>query len=131
MTTHGMGSFEITSWNEDRYEEYEDTRGLAQADVTQTFTGDIEGTGSVRWLMCYRPDGTADWVGLQRVDGRIGRSSGSFVLQTIGTFDGTRAAGDWSVVPDSATGQLQGLTGRGRIEAPMGSKATFTLDYDL
>ena len=131
MTTHGTGTFQITSWDEDRYTEMEGERGLSQANVTQSFSGDIEGAGSVRWLMCYRPDGTADWVGLQHVEGRIGDRSGSFVLQTVGTFDGSKAAGRWSVVAGSGTGELAGLSGEGRIEAPMGSQATYTLEYEL
>jgi hypothetical protein len=81
--------------------------------------------------MCYRPDGTADWVGLQRIVGRVGDRSGSFVLTTLGTFDGSRAAGDWSVVPGSGTEELEGLRGTGRIEAPLGGNATYTLEYDV
>jgi hypothetical protein len=131
MTAHGEGTFTVTSWNESRYAEIGEDRGLAVADVTQDFTGDIEGSGSVRWLMCYRPDGTAAWVGLQHIVGRIGRRSGSFVLQSQGTFDGSAAAGAWSVVPGSATDELERLTGHGRIEAPLGSQASYSLDYEL
>jgi hypothetical protein len=131
MATNGKGSFEVTSWNEDRYADIDGDRGLAQADVTQDFTGTIEGEGSVRWLMSYRPDGTADWLGYQRIVGTVDGRSGSFVLQSLGTFDGKLAAGDWSVVPDSATGDLAGLRGTGRMEAPMGTEATYTFDYEL
>lgn len=131
MGAHATGRFEITAWNEDRYEELDGGGGLAQADVGQKFTGAIEGTGSVRWLMCYRPDKTADWVGLQLVTGAIEGKQGSFVLRSAGVFDGSKAAGDWTVVAGSATGELDGLSGSGRIEAPMGSQATYTLDYEL
>ena len=44
--------------------------------------------------MSYRPDETADYIGLQRITGRLGgRSGSSSVLQTYGTFDGKVAAG--------------------------------------
>jgi hypothetical protein len=131
MTAHGEGSFQIASWNEVPYLEIDDGRKLTKADVTQAFTGAIAGEGTVTWLMCYRPDGTADWVGLQRIVGRVGDRSGSFVLTTLGTFDGSRAAGDWSVVPGSGTEELERLRGTGRIEAPLGGDATYTLDYDV
>ncbi|HSK90190.1 MAG TPA: DUF3224 domain-containing protein, partial [Euzebyales bacterium] len=124
-------TFEVAAWEEDAYTEMDDDRKLSQADVAQNFAGDIEGSGSVRWQMCYRPDGTADWVGMQHVDGRIGDRSGSFVLRTAGTFDGATAAGEWSVVTGSGTGALETLTGSGRMEAPMGSAATYVLDYEL
>ena len=131
MPNHGKGSFEIASWNEEPYVQIDEARKLTRAEVTQKFSGDIEGEGSVQWLMCYRTDGTADWIGMQRIVGKVSDRSGSFVLQTVGTFDGTIAAGDWSVVPGSGTDELEGLTGKGRIEAPMGSQATYTLDFAL
>src|SRR5436853_1554906 len=101
MTARATGTFEIASWDENRYEEREGGAGLAEAQVSQKFTGGIEGHGSVRWLMCYRPDKTADWVGLQLIEGEVGGRKGSFVLRSAGVFDGTTAAGDWSVVPGS------------------------------
>jgi hypothetical protein len=131
MTRHAEGSFQVTSWNEDPYAEIDDSRKLTRATVAQTFTGDIEGEGSVEWLMCYRPDGTADWMGFQRISGRVGDRSGSFVLRTNGTFDGSAASGDWAVVAGSGTGDLEGLRGQGRMHSPMGSTASFVLDYEL
>ena len=131
MTTHGEGSFQIASWDENPYLEIDDARKLTRAEVTQTFAGDIEGEGAVTWLMCYRSDGTADWIGLQRIVGQVGGRSGSFVLTTVGTFDGSRAAGDWSIVAGSGTDELEGLRGKGRMQAPMGGNATYTLEYDV
>ncbi len=131
MATHATGTFEITGWNEEDFEELDGGGKLTHAEVSQTFTGAIEGAGSVRWLMCYRPDRSADWVGLQLIDGEVGGRKGSFVLRSAGVFDSPKAAGDWTVVTGSATGELAGLSGSGRIEAPMGSQATYTLDYEL
>jgi hypothetical protein len=39
--------------------------------------------------------------GLQHVDGRLGDRSGSFVIETVGTFDGAeaKARGMWSPTP--------------------------------
>jgi hypothetical protein len=131
MSSRATGTFEVKSWDEHPYLEIEDGGKLTRASVTQSFTGDIEGEGAVEWLMCYRKDGTADFVGLQRVVGRIGDRSGSFVLQNTGTFDGKQAKGPWSVVPGSGTGNLRGLRGKGEFGAPHGPKASFTLDYDF
>ncbi len=125
------GSFEVTSWNEDAYEELEGGGKLTRASVEQRFTRDIDGVGAVQWLMAYRSDGTAHFVGLQRITGSLGERTGSFVLETLGDFDGTVAVGAWSVVPGSGTAGLEGLRGIGRFEAPHGPKATFELDYDF
>ena len=132
MAERLTGIFKIEGWDESAYSEEEDGRKLTQASVKQSFSGDIEGEGSVEWLMCYRSDQTAEFVGLQRIDGRLGGRSGSFVLlQTDGSFDGTEAKGQLSVVPGSGTGELSGLRGQGQFSAPRASEASMTLDCDF
>jgi hypothetical protein len=125
------GSFELASWQEDTYEELGDGAKLTRASVTQTFGGDVDGEGAVEWLMAYRPDGTAHFVGLQRIRGIVGGHKGTFVLETTGEFDGQMASWTASVIAGSATGELMGLTGQGKFAAPRGPKATFELDYEL
>lgn len=124
------GAFKVASWNEDAYEERDGHR-LTQASVTQQFEGDIVGEGAARWLMAYRPDGTARFVGLQLVDGVLRGRRGTFVLETAGEFDGGVADWDASVVPGSSTGELIGLSGAGRFEAPHGSEASYELEVEL
>ena len=126
-----QGSFEVASWNEETYQERDGNGKLTRASVTQTFKGDIEGDGAVEWLMAYRPDGTAHFVGLQTVTGSIDARRGSFVLETIGDFDGKIATWKASVVPGSGTGDLEGLVGEGSFGAPHGSKASFELTYSF
>ncbi|HEY2430205.1 MAG TPA: DUF3224 domain-containing protein [Acidimicrobiales bacterium] len=125
------GSFEVSGWQEETYEEMGAGARLARASVTQRFEGGITGGGAVQWLMAYRPDGTARFVGLQRVEGRIGERRGTFLLETAGDFDGTMARWQASVVPSSGTDGLVGLTGQGTFGAPHGPEATFELDLDF
>jgi hypothetical protein len=131
MSTHAQGTFEIQSWDENPYAELDDARKLTRASVAQAFNGDLEGEGSVEWLMYYREDKTADFVGLQRFVGRLGSRSGSFVMTTQGTFDGEKAAGELAVVDGSGTDELSGITGGGSFVAPHGSTPSVELDYDL
>jgi Protein of unknown function (DUF3224) len=131
MSKHADGTFKVEDWQEEEYGSLGDGRRLSRASVRQAISGDIEGQGSVEWLMCYRPDKTADFVGLQQVDGRLGDRSGSFVLRTSGVFDGEVAKGELTVVPGSGTGELDGIAGRGEFKAPLGSEAYVSLDYDL
>jgi hypothetical protein len=125
------GSCEIASWQEDAYDEAESGVKLTRAVVEQKFTGDVVGDGAVQWLMCYRPDGTANFIGLQRITASIGDRAGSFVLEMSGEFDGKVANAEWTVVPGSATAALTGLTGTGRFVAPHGEQPTYELDYRL
>jgi hypothetical protein len=131
MSTHAQATFEIQSWEENAYVELDGDAKLTRASVGQAFAGDLEGEGSVEWLMCYRQDKTADFVGLQRFVGRLGSRSGSFVMRTQGTFDGEKAVGELSVVPGSGTDELGGITGVGAFLAPHGSTPSVDLDYDF
>jgi hypothetical protein len=131
MSTRITGKFKYTSWDENAYEELSNGRRLTRASVAQDLSGDIEGEGSAEWLMCYRPDKTATFVGLQRLSGRLGDREGSFVVESHGTFDGELARGRWTIVPGSGTDELGDIQGEGAWEAPHGPEATFELDYDL
>jgi hypothetical protein len=128
-THHAQATFELQAWDENPYLELEDGAKLTRASVEQRFSGDLDGDGQVEWLMCYADDGTARFVGLQRFSGRLGDRSGSFVLETQGTFDGGKATGRWSVIPKSGTDELRGLVGDGGFAAPHGPKADVELDY--
>jgi len=123
--------FAIKSWDEKPYSEGENLPRLTRASVTKTYTGDIAGDAQVEYLMMYRSDGTAAFVGLERVVGGIGGKDGSFVLQRTGVFEGGQAKESYSVVPGSGTGELRGLTGDGRSSVGHGMEHPFTLSYEL
>jgi hypothetical protein len=91
----------------------------------------MEGEGHVEYLMMYRSDGSAAFVGLERFVGRIGSKSGTFVLQRTGVFESGQARESYSVVHDSATGELRGLRGEGTSTLGHGTEFPFTLNYEL
>ena len=121
----------IKTWDEKPYGEEQGLPKLTRASVTKTLTGDIEGEGHVEYLMMYRSDGSAAFVGLERVVGQIAGKTGSFVLQRIGKFEGGQAKETYFVVPGSATGELQGLQGNGSYTVGHGMEHPFTLSYEL
>jgi hypothetical protein len=123
--------FAIKTWDEKPYGEGPDLPKLTRASVAKSFTGDLEGEGHVEYLMTYRADGSATFVGLERVVGRLGGKTGSFVLQRTGVFEDGTAKETYSVVPGSATGELQGLRGEGRSAVGHGLEHPFTLSYEL
>jgi hypothetical protein len=123
--------FAIKGWDEKPYSEGQDLPKLTRASVTKTYTGDIEAEGQVEYLMMYRADGSAGFVGLERVVGRIGDRSGTFVLQRTGVFENGQARESYFVIPGSATGQLTGLSGEGKTAVGHGSEHPFTLTHEL
>jgi len=131
MKQNANARFAITNWDEKPYSEGTDLPKLTRASVTKTFTGDIEGEGHVEYLMMYRSDGSATFVGLERIDGRIGDKTGSFVLQRSGAFEGGLAKETYFVVPGSATGGLAGLVGDGSSSVGHGMEHPFVLNYEL
>jgi Protein of unknown function (DUF3224) len=122
--------FAITSWDEKPYSEGPDRPKLSRATVTKTYTGDLTGEGQVEYLMMYRADGSAAFVGLERVVGQLANKEGSFVLERTGVFEGGQAKESYSIVPGSGTGQLRGLAGEGRSAVGHGMEHPFTLDYE-
>jgi hypothetical protein len=128
--TVANATFTVQGWDEQTFEE-RDPGKLTIASVQQAVTGDIEGTSDVRWVMAYTADDAAEFVGVQSVTGSFGDRTGSFVLRSVGTFDGKTAAGDVTVVAGSGTGDLAGISGTGSFTAPMGDEASITLDYQL
>jgi len=99
--------------------------------VTKTFTGDIAGESHVEYLMMYRADGTAAFVGLERITGRLVEKAGSFVLQRTGVFENGTAKENYSVVSGSGTGELRGLRGEGTSAVGHGREHSMTLNYEI
>ena len=131
MKQRANARFAITKWDEKPYGEGQDRPKLTRASVIKAYTGDIEGEGQVEYLMMYRSDGSATFVGLERIVGRIGGKTGTFVLQRTGIFESGQAKESYSVIPGSATGDLQGLRGEGSSAVGHGMEHPFTLSYEL
>jgi hypothetical protein len=133
MSTHATGRYEVKTWDEKPLSEIAGLPCLTRASAIESFHGDIEGEGTAEYLMIYRADGSASYVRVERVIGRIGTRSGSFVLQGSGSYDhATRTAEcTWFVVPGTGTGELSGLRGAGGFVAKHSEypKVPITLDY--
>ena len=123
--------FSIKSWDEKPYSEGKDLPRMTRASVDKTFTGDIDGEGHVEYVMMYRSDGTAAFVGLERITGRIAGRNGSFVLQRTGVFEDGQAKESYSVVTGSGTGELRSLRGEGTSSVGHAADYPFALNYEL
>ena len=129
MSKQATATFEVKGWDEKPYDEIDGGPKLTRASVTKSYAGDIEGEGTLEYLMMHREDGSASFIGLERVVGKLDGRSGSFVLQQEGTFDGGIAKAKYFVLSDSGTGDLQGLQGQGEFEAGHQESYPITLEY--
>lgn len=111
------------------YDEPAEGPALTRIHVEESFSGDISGDGVVEFLQAARPDGSASFVGIERVTGTLAGREGTFLLQDAGTVAGNVVSGDWFVIPGSGTGGLAGLRGEGGFRANLGEGAQVHLDY--
>jgi hypothetical protein len=131
MNLRATAGFTIDNWDEKPYDEREGELKLTRASVTESFQGDIVGEGTVEYLMVHRDDDWASFVRIERVVGRMGDRSGSFVLQGSGTYERGTAKGTLFVVPGTGTGDFQGLRGEGAFVATHHPPGSITLNYDF
>ena len=131
MKNVANSQFTIMSWDEKAYSEGQDLPKMTRAAVKKKFTGDISGEGEVEYLMMYSADGSATFVGLERIIGHVAGKAGSFVLQRTGVFENGVAKESFVVVPGSGTGELRGLRGEGTSAVGHGTEHPLTLNYEM
>ncbi len=94
--------------------------------------GDLEGTGESEMMSVEGTEqGSGAYVAIERITGTLHGRKGSFALVHSGTM---RRGGEFNmiirVVPDSGTGELEGLTGTFEIVFE-GSNHLYNFDYTL
>ena len=130
MTTRAHGTFDVKLAPQPLADTTADaTLGRMSAD--KQYHGDIEGTGKGEMLTAGTSvKDSAGYVAIERVSGALHGRKGSFVLQHSGIM--TRGAPQLTitVVPDSGTGELAGLTGTMGIMIA-GGKHSYDFEYTL
>ena len=125
-----VSTFVIDSWEATPFDEQEGAT-LTRTRVTKTFHGDIAGTSTAELLMAQTQEGSAAYVGFERISCSLHGRSGSFVLHHNATMTRDESSASWTVLPDSGTGELSGLRGEAQITQSPDGGHTFTLTYDL
>jgi hypothetical protein len=124
------GTFRVVSWDEERYDAAEGQPKFTHTRVVHELAGAIEGEASICYLMVYRPDDSASFVGLATVTGAIGEHSGSFVMQDVGMTENGVSKGRWTILPGLGSGGLRDLRGDGQF-ASTKDGASYLLDLTL
>lgn len=102
---------------------------LVEVEITETFTGEMEGESVVHALKFAGNKQSATLVSMQRFLGSLNGRKGTFVLHGRETVAAGRITATWSVVPGSATGELIGLNGDGGFEGEFGKGSKASLEY--
>ena len=130
MATRANATFTITGWDEAPYDDPPGGPKLVRVTVRKTFSGDVTGESTTELLMSKSEDGSAGYVAMERVVGRVGDRAGTFDVQHCAAMGGGSPRAYWFVVPGSGTGELRGLSGE-VVYQHDASGARFTLDYDF
>ena len=128
MANRASGTFEVKISPQD------DKTGdptLGRMSLDKQFHGDLEAASKGQMLTAGTAvQGSAGYVAIERVSGTLKGRSGTFALQHSGTMTRGTPQLTITVVPDSGTGQLEGLAGRMTIEIADG-KHSYEFEYTL
>lgn len=127
-TNEVVGSFETTTPEEQSINFKGSTR-LAHAKGERSYVGGINGTSTAEYLIVYRPDRTATFVGYEEVRGSVKGLSGSFIIEHSGTIKNGIARSTWAIVPSSGVGALSEIAGQGSFSSGKDSRACYSLLY--
>jgi hypothetical protein len=131
VSNHATGTFEVKLIPQKPDNKEAESAKLSRMSAAKQFHGDLEGTSTGEMLAVYTEvQGSAGYVAIERVTGTLKGRSGSFVLQHSGIM--TRGAGQATitVLPDSGTGELTGLSGKMNIIIENG-KHSYEFEYTL
>jgi Protein of unknown function (DUF3224) len=104
---------------------------LGRFTIDKKFRGDLEATSKGQMLaFSSSVKGSAGYVAMEHVTGALRGKRGTFVLQHNGIM--TRGNGELTVtvVSDSGTGDLEGLSGTMRIDVAGGTHS-YAFEYSL
>ncbi len=132
MMKHASGTFDVKVTPQKPDNKEAEAAGFGRMSLDKQFHGDLEGTSKGEMLGAMTEvKGSAGYVAMERVTGMLNGRSGTFVLQHSGTM--TRGAQNMNitVVPDSGTGGLAGISGSMTIKIEEGGKHFYEFDYTL
>lgn len=124
------GEFEVKLNPQDGYAQGNEGIKLSRMTLDKTFHGDLDAKSKGEMLSAMTPVGSAGYVAIEQVQGTLKGKKGSFVLQHFGTINNGNERLILEVVPDSATGEIKGLSGTMAIIIEDG-KHYYEFEYQL
>jgi hypothetical protein len=108
-----------------------DPAPLARMSIDKQFTGDLSATSQGEMLSgSGSVKGSAGYVAIEKVTGTLHGREGTFMLQHSGTMNRGVPLLSITVIPDSGTGALAGLTGSMEIIIE-NKRHSYIFDYSL
>ncbi len=129
-TQHASGPFDVKLAAQGTPDKA-DGSTLARMSIDKHYHGDLEAIAKGEMLTAgTEVQGSAGYVAIERVTGTLKGRSGSFVLQHSATLTRGVPVQNITVVPDSGSGQLTGITGKLTVIIE-GGKHSYEFEYSL
>jgi hypothetical protein len=127
---HASGPFDVKITPQPA-DGFADGATLGRMTLDKQFHGDLQATSKGQMLTGMSPvKGSAGYVAIELVTGTLHGRAGSFILMHTGAMNRGEPQLTITVVPDSGTGELTGLSGSMTIDAG-GGKHSYVLQYAL
>ncbi len=125
------GTFKVDLAPLDAFEKGKNNIQISRMSINKTFSGSLAACSKGEMLSAVSPvKGSAGYVAIEQVEGTLDGKEGSFVLQHFGSMGSGTQRLILEVVPDSGTGQLEGLRGSMEITIKEGQHF-YTFNYTL
>jgi len=130
MTTQISGTFDVQLTPQTLFDTSADAL-LGRLSIDKRFHGELDATSKGEMLSAGTGvKGSAGYVAIEKVSGSLQGRTGTFVLMHVGIMNRSTPSLSVSVVPDSGTGELVGLSGTMNILIEAG-KHSYIFEYTL
>ena len=132
MRERAAGSFDVKVIPQKPDTQIARAANFSRLTIDKRYHGDLEGISKGEMLATQTEvPGSAGYVAMERVSGTLKGRAGGFVLQHRATMTRGNPAASVSVVPDSGTGELKGLSGKMIITVAADGAHTYEFDFKL
>ena len=132
MSQRAAGAFDVKVTPQKPDTQIARAANLGRLTIDKRFHGDLEGISKGEMLATQTDTpGSAGYVALERVTGTLKGRTGSFVLQHSATMTRGAPKANIAVVPDSGTGELQGISGTMTITVAGDGSHSYEFDYKI
>jgi hypothetical protein len=132
MSQRATGPFDVKVTPQKPDTQIARAANLGRLTIDKRFHGDLEGISKGEMLATQTEvPGSAGYVALERISGTLKGRAGSFVLQHSATMTRGTPVSSITVVPDSGTGELRGLSGKMTITVASDGAHSYEFDFNL
>ena len=122
-------TFEIESWDEVPYLEFENSTKYSRAKLSKRYAGAMNGNGQLEYLMAYNEKGAAHFVGIEHFEGEVDGKIGTLSVAHKGSFKKGVVTSTFEIIEGSQTGKLVSLNGQGSYTTGHSMIVDFEFDY--